>query len=126
MPNELTVSSAATGLHLVALFTKRLRVRMSDEQAAKLLRQAGIHVQPLSQNHLEPSAQQGLVFGYGRLAAADAFRLIERIAGCIGEISSTVRTSRRSGANGRHVSAAGLSICGNSGSLLAADRSAND
>lgn len=126
MPDELMVSSAATGLHLVALFTESLRARMSDEQAAKMLRQAGIHVQPLSQNHLEPSARQGLVFGYGRLPAADAFRLIERIAVCIGETSPARRASRRSRGNGRHAATAGLSICGSSGSFLAADRSVKD
>jgi GntR family transcriptional regulator/MocR family aminotransferase len=126
MPDELIVSSAATGLHLVALFTESLRARMSDEQAAKMLRQAGIHVQPLSQNHLEPSARQGLVFGYGRLPAADAFRLIERIAVCIGETSPARQASRRSRGDGRHAAAAGLSICGSSGSFLAADRSVKD
>jgi hypothetical protein len=50
MPNDLTVSSAVTGLHLVALFTDAMRRRMSDREAAGVLKQAGIHVQPLSQN----------------------------------------------------------------------------
>jgi GntR family transcriptional regulator/MocR family aminotransferase len=126
MPNELTVSSAATGLHLVALFTQRLRARMNDEEAAKMLRQAGIHVQPLSQNHLAQPVRQGLVFGYGRLRAADASRLIARIATCIGEPSPGRRTSRRSRDNMREPPAAGLSVYGNSGSFLAAGRSAKD
>jgi GntR family transcriptional regulator/MocR family aminotransferase len=34
MPNDLTVSSAVTGLHLVALFTDAMRRRMSDREAA--------------------------------------------------------------------------------------------
>ena len=84
MPNELTVSSAVTGLHLVALFTDRMRARMSDDEAAAIMKQAGIHVQPLSQNFLEQPTRQGLVFGYGRLNAEDAFPLIARIAACIG------------------------------------------
>jgi GntR family transcriptional regulator/MocR family aminotransferase len=126
MPNELTVSSAATGLHLVALFTQRLRARMNDEEAAKMLRQAGIHVQPLSQNHLAQPVRQGLVFGYGRLRAADASRLIARIATCIGEPSPGRRTSRRSRDNMREPAAAGLSVYGNSGSFLAAGRSVKD
>ncbi|WP_315834411.1 PLP-dependent aminotransferase family protein [Bradyrhizobium prioriisuperbiae] len=84
MPNDLTVSAAATGLHLVALFTDRMRARMSDVEAATLIRQVGIHVQPLSQNHLEPPTRQGLVFGYGRLQTDDVFRLIARIATCLG------------------------------------------
>jgi GntR family transcriptional regulator / MocR family aminotransferase len=125
MPNELTVSSASTGLHLVALFTERLRARMSDEAAAKLLRRTGIHVQPLSQNHLEQPMRQGLVFGYGRLRAADASRLIARIATCIGEPAPARKTSRRS-RDGRQPAAAGLSVYGNSGSFLAAGRSVKD
>lgn len=84
MPNDLTVSSAATGLHLVALFTDRMRARMSDDEAARIVKQAGIHVQPLSQNFLEQPTRQGLVFGYGRLRAEGAFRLIASIAACIG------------------------------------------
>jgi GntR family transcriptional regulator/MocR family aminotransferase len=48
------------------------------------MKQAGIHVQPLSQNFLEQPTRQGLVFGYGRLKAEDAFRLIARIAARIG------------------------------------------
>jgi GntR family transcriptional regulator/MocR family aminotransferase len=125
MPNELVVSSAATGLHLVALFTERLRARMSDEEAAKMLRGAGIHVQPLSQNHLEQPERQGLVLGYGRLRAADASRLIARIATCIGEPPPR-KVNRRSGDSTGRPAAAGLSICGNSGSFLAAGRSAKD
>jgi GntR family transcriptional regulator/MocR family aminotransferase len=88
MPDDLIVSSAVTGLHLVALFSDRMRARLDDRQAAAMIRQAGIHVQPLSQNHLEPPARQGLVFGYGRLRADDAPRLIARIAACVG--ASTV------------------------------------
>jgi GntR family transcriptional regulator / MocR family aminotransferase len=57
-----------------------MKARMSDLEAAQRLRVAGLHVQPLSQNHLEPPARQGLVFGYGRLQTSDAIRLIARIA----------------------------------------------
>jgi GntR family transcriptional regulator/MocR family aminotransferase len=84
MPDDLSVSPAATGLHLVAFFTERLKARMSDEEAARALKRAGIHVQPLSQNYLEQATRQGLVFGYGRLNAEDAARLIAKIAGCLG------------------------------------------
>jgi GntR family transcriptional regulator / MocR family aminotransferase len=126
MPNELTVSSAATGLHLVALFTDRLRARMSDVQAAKMLRRIGVHVQPLSQNHLERPERQGLVFGYGRLRTTDALRLISSIADCIGEAPRDRGTSRRSRGNVRQAAAAGLSVFGDSGSVLAAGRSAKD
>ena len=126
MPEELTVSSAATGLHLVALFTDRLRARMNDVQAAKMLRRIGIHVQPLSQNHLERPERQGLVFGYGRLRAADALRLISRIADCIGEAPPARGRSRRSRGNVRQAGGAGLSVCSESGSVLVAGRSAKD
>jgi GntR family transcriptional regulator/MocR family aminotransferase len=80
MPDDLTVSSAATGLHLVAFFTERMRARLSDTQAAKLLLKTGIHVQPLSQNYLGEPTRQGLVFGYGRLQTEDAHRLISKMA----------------------------------------------
>ena len=107
MPDDLTVSSAVTGLHLVALFTDAMQARMSDREAAAVLKQAGIHVQPLSQNFLEQPTRQGLVFGYGRLRVEDAAPLLARIAACIGSgcrnapsdpaISSlTVRTIKRS------------------------------
>jgi GntR family transcriptional regulator/MocR family aminotransferase len=82
-PDELTVSSAATGLHLVAFFTERMRARMSDTQAVKLLLQTGIHVQPLSQNYLGEPTRQGLVFGYGRLHTENAGRLISKMATCL-------------------------------------------
>ncbi|MDA9510687.1 aspartate aminotransferase [Bradyrhizobium sp. CCBAU 11386] len=106
MPDDLTVSAAVTGLHLVALFTDAMRARMSDREAAGVLKQAGIHVQPLSQNFLEQPTLQGLVFGYGRLRVEDAAPLLARIAACIGSgcrnapsdpaISSlTVRTIKR-------------------------------
>jgi GntR family transcriptional regulator/MocR family aminotransferase len=84
MPDDLSVSPAATGLHLVAFFTDRLRARMSDEEAARALKRAGIHVQPLSQNYLEQATRQGLVFGYGRLNSEDASRLISKIADSLG------------------------------------------
>jgi GntR family transcriptional regulator/MocR family aminotransferase len=106
MPDDLTVSAAVTGLHLVALFTDAMRTRMSDREAAAVLKQAGIHVQPLSQNFLAQPTLQGLVFGYGRLRVEDASPLLARIAACIGSgrrnapsdpaISSlTVRTIKR-------------------------------
>ena len=84
MPDDLSVAPSATGLHLVAFFTGALKARMSDEEAARSLKAAGIHVQPLSQNYLELATRQGLVFGYGRLNAEDAPRLIARIAGILG------------------------------------------
>ncbi|MGY3037129.1 GntR family transcriptional regulator/MocR family aminotransferase [Bradyrhizobium sp. USDA 4354] len=87
MPDDLTVSSAVTGLHLVALFTDAMQARMSDREAAAILKQAGIHVQPLSQNFLERPTRQGLVFGYGRLRVEDAAALLARIAACIGGAS---------------------------------------
>jgi GntR family transcriptional regulator/MocR family aminotransferase len=107
MPDDLTVSSAVTGLHLVALFTDAMQARRSDREAAAVLKQAGIHVQPLSQNFLEQPTRQGLVFGYGRLRVEDAAPLLARIAARIGSgrrnapsdpaISSlTVRTIKRS------------------------------
>ena len=83
MPDDLTVSSAATGLHLVAFFTDRMRARMSDAEAVRLLLQTGIHVQPLSQNYLGEPTRQGLVFGYGRLQTEDARRLISKMAACL-------------------------------------------
>jgi len=83
MPDDLTVSSAATGLHLVAFFTARMRARLSDAEAVKLLLQVGIHVQPLSQNYLGEATRQGLVFGYGRLDTEDAGRLISKMAECL-------------------------------------------
>jgi len=84
MPDDLSVSPAATGLHLVAFFTERLQARMSDEEAARMLKQAGIHVQPLAQNYLGQAMRPGLVFGYGRLKVADAPRLIAGIAEMLG------------------------------------------
>ncbi|MEY9183671.1 GntR family transcriptional regulator/MocR family aminotransferase [Bradyrhizobium sp. USDA 326] len=84
MPDDLTVSSAVTGLHLVALFTDAMQARMNDREAVAVLKQAGIHVQPLSQNFLERPTRQGLVFGYGRLRVEDAAPLLARIAACIG------------------------------------------
>jgi GntR family transcriptional regulator/MocR family aminotransferase len=84
MPGDLTVSSAATGLHLVAFFTEQMRARMSDTGAVKLLLQVGIHVQPLSQNYLGEATRQGLVFGYGRLDIEDTRRLISKMAVCLG------------------------------------------
>ncbi|WP_407113094.1 PLP-dependent aminotransferase family protein [Bradyrhizobium sp. LMG 9283] len=87
MPDDLTVSSAVTGLHLVALFTDVMQRRMSDREAAAILKGAGIHVQPLSQNFLERPTRQGLVFGYGRLRVEDATPLLTRIAACIGGTS---------------------------------------
>lgn len=106
MPDDLTVSSAVTGLHLVALFTDAMRARMSDREANAVLKQAGIHVQPLSQNFLEQPTRQGLVFGYGRLRVEDAAPLLARISACIGsggrnapsepaKSSLTVRTIKR-------------------------------
>jgi GntR family transcriptional regulator/MocR family aminotransferase len=83
LPDDLTVASASTGLHLVALFTEQMKLRMSDRDAAKRLLASGIHVQPLSQNHLETPTRQGLVFGYGRLQARDAPRLIAKMAACL-------------------------------------------
>ncbi|MDA9426571.1 MULTISPECIES: MocR-like pyridoxine biosynthesis transcription factor PdxR [Bradyrhizobium] len=87
MPDDLTVSSAVTGLHLVALFTDAMRARMSDREAVAVLKRAGIHVQPLSQNFLEQPTRHGLVFGYGRLHVEDAAPLLARIAACIGGAS---------------------------------------
>ncbi|WFU69973.1 PLP-dependent aminotransferase family protein [Bradyrhizobium sp. CB2312] len=84
MPDDLTVSAAVTGLHLVAEFTAAMRARTSDREAAASLKQASIHVQPLSQNFLEPPTRQGLVLGYGRLQVEDASPLLARIAACIG------------------------------------------
>ena len=80
LPDDLSVSPAATGLHLVAFFTERLKARMTDDEAARLLKRAGIHVQPLSQNYLGQATRPGLVFGYGRLKAEDAPRLIAEMA----------------------------------------------
>ena len=100
MPDDLTVSSAVTGLHLVALFTEAMQARMSDREAAAKLKQAGLHVQPLSQNFLEQPTRQGLVFGYGRLHVEDAAPLLARISACIGsgpgKSSRTVRTITKS------------------------------
>jgi len=84
-----------------------MQARMSDGAAAAVLKQSGIHVQPLSQNFLEQPTRQGLVFGYGRLPVEDATPLLARIAAIIGSgrrnspsgpaISSrTVRTIKRS------------------------------
>jgi GntR family transcriptional regulator/MocR family aminotransferase len=84
LPEDLTVAPCATGLHLVALFTDRLKARMSDTEAARLLKAAGLHVQPLSQNHLETPIYTGLVLGYGRLKAEDAPRLIAKMAKILG------------------------------------------
>ncbi len=84
LPDDLTVVPCATGLHLVALFTERLKARMSDEEAAHRLKAAGLHVQPLSQNHLETPIYAGLVLGYGRLKAGDAPRLIAKMADILG------------------------------------------
>jgi GntR family transcriptional regulator/MocR family aminotransferase len=84
MPDDLTVSSAVTGLHLVALFTEAMQARMTDREAVAILKQAGIQVQPLSQNFLAQPTRQGLVFGYGRLRVEDAAPLLARIAACIG------------------------------------------
>ncbi len=83
MSDDLTVSSAATGLHLVAFFTERMRARMSDTEAVKRLLQVDIHVQPLAQNYLGEATRQGLVFGYGRLDTEDARRLISKMAECL-------------------------------------------
>lgn len=87
MPDDLTVSSAVTGLHLVALFTEAMQARMTDREAVAILKQAGIQVQPLSQNFLAQPTRQGLVFGYGRLRVEDAAPLLARIAACIGAAS---------------------------------------
>ncbi|SNT52315.1 GntR family transcriptional regulator / MocR family aminotransferase [Tardiphaga sp. OK246] len=84
LPDDLTVAPCATGLHLVALFTERLKARMSDVEAARLLKQAGLHVQPLSQNHLETPIYAGLVLGYGSLKPTDATRLIAKMAQILG------------------------------------------
>ncbi|WP_413776486.1 PLP-dependent aminotransferase family protein [Rhodopseudomonas sp. P2A-2r] len=84
MPDDLHASPAATGLHLVAFFTERMKARMTDQEAARTLKRAGIHVQPLSQNYLERATRPGLVFGYGRLKAEDARRLIAGIAEALG------------------------------------------
>jgi GntR family transcriptional regulator/MocR family aminotransferase len=84
MPDDLHVSPAATGLHLVAFFSEKLKARMTDDEAARILKSAGIHVQPLSQNYLERATLPGLVFGYGRLKAEDAPRLIAGIAEALG------------------------------------------
>jgi GntR family transcriptional regulator/MocR family aminotransferase len=84
LPDDLTVAPCATGLHLVALFTERLKARMSDVEAARLLKQGGLHVQPLSQNHLETPIYAGLVLGYGRLKPTDAPRLIAKMAQILG------------------------------------------
>jgi GntR family transcriptional regulator/MocR family aminotransferase len=89
MPDDLSVSPSATGLHLVAFFTERMKARMTDAEAAQRLRQVGLHVQPLSQNYLEAPTRQGLVFGYGRLQSADALPLISRMAKALG--SATAR-----------------------------------
>jgi GntR family transcriptional regulator/MocR family aminotransferase len=104
MPEDLIVSSAVTGLHLVALFTEAMQARMSDDEAAAALKQAGIHLQPLSQNFLAQPTRQGLVFGYGRLQVEDAAPLLARIAARIGRVapsnatnpSDTVRTITKS------------------------------
>lgn len=84
MPDDLAVSSAVTGLHLVALFTPSMQARLSDREAAARLKQAGLHVQPLSQNFLETPTREGLVLGYGRLAVEDARPMLTRIAACLG------------------------------------------
>ncbi|WP_398464900.1 PLP-dependent aminotransferase family protein [Tardiphaga sp.] len=84
LPNDLSVAPCATGLHLVALFSDRLKARMTDTKAARLLKAAGLHVQPLSQNHLEIPIYSGLVLGYGRLKAEDAPRLIAKMAKILG------------------------------------------
>jgi len=88
LPDDLTVAPCATGLHLVALFTERLKARMSDTEAARLLKAAGLHVQPLSQNHLETPIYAGLVLGYGRLKAEHAPQLIAKMAKVLGAASA--------------------------------------
>ncbi len=84
MPDDLRVSPAATGLHVVAFFTEKLSARMSDAEAARILKQGGIHVQPLSQNYLETAMRPGLVLGYGRLNSEEAFQLIAKMADILG------------------------------------------
>ena len=81
IPQDMTFVDAEDR---VAFFTDRLKARISDAEAAKNLKQAGLHVQPLSQNYLEMPTRQGLVFGYGRLHCEDAFRLISRMAEVLG------------------------------------------
>jgi GntR family transcriptional regulator/MocR family aminotransferase len=80
MPTILTVSSAATGLHLVAFFTERMRARMSDTQAVKAPAE-GRHSRAAAVAELPRRAtREGLVFGYGRLHTKDAYRLISKMA----------------------------------------------
>jgi GntR family transcriptional regulator/MocR family aminotransferase len=55
------------------------------------LKQAGLHVQPLSQNHLETPIYSGLVLGYGRLKPADATRLIAKMAQVLGAEPSAAK-----------------------------------
>lgn len=80
LPDELDVAPTAAGLHLTALFTPRMAARMTDREASARSRQAGSFIQPLSQCYLGEPDRQGLVIGYGRLQAEEAYPRLAAVA----------------------------------------------
>ncbi|MFU1683811.1 PLP-dependent aminotransferase family protein [Phaeobacter piscinae] len=60
----LIVDPVPAGMHLVANLTPDLQSRMSDTEAAKRAKSAGVTVQPLSSFFAGPPMRQGLVMGF--------------------------------------------------------------
>ncbi|WP_216073370.1 hypothetical protein, partial [Acinetobacter baumannii] len=56
-----------------ALFQPGLAQRITDREASRRSRQAGGFIQPLSQCYLGEPDRQGLLIGYGRLPADEAY-----------------------------------------------------
>ncbi|HKU97155.1 MAG TPA: PLP-dependent aminotransferase family protein [Vineibacter sp.] len=80
MQDELEVPPTPAGLHLTALFTPQLAARISDRDVSRRSRATGNFIQPLSQCYLGAPERQGLLVGYGRLRAEEAYARLATIA----------------------------------------------
>jgi GntR family transcriptional regulator/MocR family aminotransferase len=76
---ELETTGVAAGMHVVL----RLPAGCDDRAVAAAAARAGVHVQPLSAFRVQPSAEGGLVLGYGRLHEAAAGQAVALLAGVV-------------------------------------------
>lgn len=84
MGADLEVMSQRAGLHLTVLFRPAMTARISDREVSRRSRGTPHFVQPLSQCYLGEPDRQGLVLGYGRLRAEEAFPRLSALAALIG------------------------------------------
>lgn len=83
LPEELDIPPTPAGLHLTALLKPELAARISDREVSRRSREGRNFVQPLSQCYLDTPDRQGLLIGYGRLKAEEAYPRLSAVADII-------------------------------------------